>query len=272
MLKQNWVFTFKQNLKQVVIFWLSLFSDGSNLRDRASILMYHSVGENKAFFTVKKANLERQLEYLHKQNFKVILLSELIKKIHRREDISRNVVITCDDGFKDFYTTFFPLLKKFNFKATVFIATGFIGASFTNSEGIRLPTMTRGELSELQYSGLVELMPHAHTHPDFDRIKFEVAQDEIKQSVDVLTSVTGQTKDLLFSFPRGRYTQEILEYLRSTQIFIGAVSVTPGLVRTGSDLFCLPRNPVDSLTSFLEFKSKFSNVIEHYNFFKKCLK
>ncbi|MEM4724677.1 MAG: polysaccharide deacetylase family protein, partial [Candidatus Hadarchaeum sp.] len=40
------------------------------------------------------------------------------------------VVLTFDDGYRDFYTTAWPILSQFGFTATVFIATAFVGGSF----------------------------------------------------------------------------------------------------------------------------------------------
>ena len=35
----------------------------------------------------------------------------------------RSVVLTFDDGYENNYTAMFPVLKKYNFRATIFVIT-----------------------------------------------------------------------------------------------------------------------------------------------------
>src|SRR5579872_6987150 len=73
------------------------------LHSGTSILMYHSIATNKAFFTVSPYQFERQLKYLIENGYKVIKLSEFVGRLARGEDISNIVCLTFDDGYLDNY-------------------------------------------------------------------------------------------------------------------------------------------------------------------------
>ena len=64
--------------------------------------------------------------------------------------------LTLDDGYEDNYTNLFPLLKKYQAKATISVVTGSIG-----QPGI----LTADQIREMSDSGLVEFASHTVTHP-----------------------------------------------------------------------------------------------------------
>lgn len=72
---------------------------------------------------------DAQMRYLN-DHYDVISLEELCKKINKYESIPRRtVVITFDDAWRDNYVYAYPVLKKYNLPATIFIPTGFIDSS-----------------------------------------------------------------------------------------------------------------------------------------------
>jgi peptidoglycan/xylan/chitin deacetylase (PgdA/CDA1 family) len=106
------------------------------LRNKAIILMYHrvlppelvsqGVAPVQSGMYVTPKSLRLQLSFL-KRHFFIVSLSELLRRIQAREDISRCVVITFDDGWLDNYLYAYPILQEFKVPATIFLATGLIG-------------------------------------------------------------------------------------------------------------------------------------------------
>jgi len=112
----------KNILKNLVYFILSIFNFNG-----AIILMYHSIGDNSELATVKVKDFKKQLKYLKKKKFNVIKLSELVKLSEGNKKIQpKTMCLTFDDGYQDNYINVFPLLKKYNFPATIFMSTALI--------------------------------------------------------------------------------------------------------------------------------------------------
>lgn len=248
------------DIKNATFFFLSLL--GNVLEQRASILMYHSVAENKAFFTVHPKDFERQLKFFQSHDFTMLPLSNLIAKLNTKSDISKIVVLTFDDGYQDNYEHVFPLLLKYQVPATIFLVTGAIGSTVKNSEGIELPILTKKEIQEMEGSNLIEFMPHTREHIPLTELSFSAAIEQVESSRKEVEELTGKAAPIL-SYPKGRHAGYLIDYLKEHN-WLGAVTVNEGLVATESNKFILPRNSIDSTTTFTQFKGKISPVIDKY--------
>ena len=235
---------------------------GKPLGNRASILSYHNVGDDKAYFTVQPAALERQLQYIGQCGFCTLSLSDLMRRIAAKEDLSNCVALTFSDGYKSFYTEVFPLLKKFNIPATMFLTVEFLDTTIKTTEGFEFDTLAPDEMREMLESGLVEFMPQTQQTVRLSEVAFESAIENIEASRKDLESITNKEAPI-FAYPKGSYTDRLKEHLQNHN-WIGAVTLKEGLVHSDSDPYLLPRNSVDSKTSFIQFKGKLSGTIEEY--------
>lgn len=89
----------------------------------AVILYGHRIIEREeGFFGGIPAQLfERQLAYLS-ENYNLIRFSELVEYIQKGNPIPPNsITLTFDDGFRDNYSSAFPLLVKYSVPATIFL-------------------------------------------------------------------------------------------------------------------------------------------------------
>jgi peptidoglycan/xylan/chitin deacetylase (PgdA/CDA1 family) len=90
------------------------------------IFMYHSFSQAPKAGYVSAEQFEWQLRQI-KKGFNPITLLELSKLVSSNYPIPKNtVVLTIDDGYKNFYDIAYPLLKKYDIPATFFVTTGFI--------------------------------------------------------------------------------------------------------------------------------------------------
>jgi peptidoglycan/xylan/chitin deacetylase (PgdA/CDA1 family) len=64
----------------------------------------------------------KHLRYLL-NNYKIISLKKLIKCLKKDKIPPHSIIITFDDGFADNFTFAYPLLKKYNISATIFLTT-----------------------------------------------------------------------------------------------------------------------------------------------------
>lgn len=98
------------------------------------VVYFHSVAPvinqkwTRKFLTLELKYFESFLEYLKKNNWETILLEEYSNfKLQKNvKSIDKKIVLTFDDGFVDNFIYAYPLLKKYNMKATLFINPEFI--------------------------------------------------------------------------------------------------------------------------------------------------
>jgi len=104
---------------------------------KVAILMYHSIqnskkGQTSLYYqkviSSSPNDFEKQIIYL-KKRFNIISLDEYVTIVKNKRIIPRNcVIITFDDGYRDNYINAYPILRKYNVPATIFITTGKIGS------------------------------------------------------------------------------------------------------------------------------------------------
>ncbi len=123
-----------------------------------------------------------------------------------------DVVITFDDGHISNYDHAMSLLTDHNMKAQFFVTTAFIGerAHFCDWHHLR----------EMADAGMV-IGAHGHTHRFFEDLAPTDADNEFRQSKDLLSQALGREVDSM-SFPGGRYSKCNLKQARDAgyrQIF-----------------------------------------------------
>ncbi len=95
------------------------------------IIAYHGIcpGDNcPPLFTHLPLDIfQRQLQFL-KNNYDIISLKELQRCLEEKKAFpERAALLTFDDGFMNNYEYAFPLLKKYNFPAIIFLTVDYIG-------------------------------------------------------------------------------------------------------------------------------------------------
>lgn len=157
----------------------------------ASIL-YHQVN-NKS--KVSPEIFESHLEYLKRKKYKTLTIDDYVTGNFNKKE--KNIMLTFDDGYFDNYKYVYPLLKKYNMKATIFLNTFYIKnekriedteittndeANYialydyvvNKSDGSTWQYMTWEEIKEMSESGLVDFQGHSHKHmPVFSDIKLK---------------------------------------------------------------------------------------------------
>ena len=170
---------------------------------RLPILMYHSIdytADKSDRMFVSPQVFEKQMKFLRDRGYNVIPLEEAVGYISRRaRPPARTVAITIDDGYENNYKYAYPVLKKYDIPATIFVIVGLVGR-----EGF----MNWDQIKELSASGIVDIESHSMTHPWLTGIDDSALRYEMEESRKTLKDVLG--KDVKYvCYPMGGYDERV---------------------------------------------------------------
>ncbi|MGN1098630.1 MAG: polysaccharide deacetylase family protein [Clostridia bacterium] len=192
----------------IIMFILAGIFLGLNIYFASSnivIYMYHSVREEPVNpdadeLSVRPSEFEKQLEFFSSRKIKTIFADQL-KGLNEKH--SRYAVLTFDDGYEDNYTEVFPLLKKYNCKATIFMI-----ASKIDKEGY----LSSEQIREMTESGLVSVQSHTVSHEPLalgDK-EYEEVVYELGESKSIIEAVSGAPVDVV-SMPNGSFDGVVID-------------------------------------------------------------
>jgi peptidoglycan/xylan/chitin deacetylase (PgdA/CDA1 family) len=218
--------------------------------------MYHSISDESEkghpyFWTNTSPNrFAEHMRFLHDNDYKVISLSEAVDIINHNTQHStlNTVVLTFDDGYRDFYTHAFPILNQYSFSATVFLPTSFIDNE--RKEGLKAKEhLSWDEVRELRNEGIA-FGSHTVTHSQIRLLDRDQIEGEIKQSKDIIEYKIGRSVESFsypFAFPEEDrvFTKRLRDSLERCG-YENGVSTSIGRVAEREDRFFLKRIPVNS--------------------------
>lgn len=172
------------------------------------ILTYHDFTiEEGSSYDMNIVEFEKQMDYLAAHNYSVISLSELLKGLKGGQLPPKPVVITIDDGFKSNYTLAYPVLKKYNFPAILFLYTNFIEKNNGSLTWEEIKEMTKNNIEigshTLSHCNLLKYRKNENYETYLTRIR-----KEIFLSKEILESKIGR-KVKFFAYPYGAYSSTI---------------------------------------------------------------
>ncbi|HTL70306.1 MAG TPA: polysaccharide deacetylase family protein [Candidatus Eisenbacteria bacterium] len=194
------------------------------------ILMYHRIGDPlESGLAVSPETFERQMEFLKVHHYNVVSLSELVGRLRDGRPLPpKTVSITFDDGTIDNIEFAFPVLKKMNFPATVFMIT----------ENIGKPGWLSAEDLRLMDGFGVSVGSHTVSHAYLPDVKDDSEiRRQIVDSKRALEELLGHPVTL-FSYPAGGFTETARRLVQEAG-YEGAVTTNHG--RRKDDVYALRR-------------------------------
>lgn len=144
-------------------------------------VMFHSVGLYKLNWASRHISepikmFEQKIKALKKAGFESISFQEACLQ---RKTKSKAVCLTFDDGYLDNWVHVFPILKKYQMKATIFVTPEFVDPRHVirplsnpdhikeedhNPEQCCAGFLSWAEMREMEKSGLIDIQSHGLTH------------------------------------------------------------------------------------------------------------
>jgi peptidoglycan/xylan/chitin deacetylase (PgdA/CDA1 family) len=125
------------------------------------VLMYHRVADTSPEalrrYRVTPDRFEAQLAYLRRHGYHGVTVGDWRDAIAARRPLpGRAVLLTFDDGYRDFLTHAWPLLRQYGFPATVFVVADAVGgaAVWDRAYGEPAPLLSWPEIRGLRDAGV----------------------------------------------------------------------------------------------------------------------
>ena len=232
---------------------------------RIPILMYHSISVNCTAkfvpFAIPPSEFALQMLHLRENGYQSLTVSELIRVYNGRSPSPvKPVVLTFDDGFRDFSTSALPILRRHKLAATLYVVSGFVGATskwLTRiGEGSR-PLATWSEIRSIQAAG-IEIGAHSVTHRALDVLSPTEARNEIANSKSVIEQELGSPVRS-FAYPFGHQNSRTRQLVREAG-FSSACAVKYAMSTSEDDPFALARQIVRPGTDVSRFEAILSGA------------
>lgn len=218
------------------------------------ILMYHSVAEEDESAThpyywvaVRPSLFREQMAWLHEHGYQTVTLEGAVSRLRgTTQDTARPVVITFDDGYRNFLESAFPALQEYGFSATMFLPTNSIGTETRSFKG--RDCLTWKEVRELRQQG-IEFGSHTVSHPQLHDLPPHRIREEILTSRQAIEDNLGCAVDTFaypYAFPQsdGPFKAMVREILEEGGYRYG-VCTQIGRASRGSDPLFLERLPMN---------------------------
>ena len=198
------------------------------------VLNYHKVVDEHMSLSVPLADFEQHMKWLKEYGYTSITPEELYEFIVNGSELpEKPVLITFDDGYKDNYTNAYPIMKKYGFKGTIFVVTGFLGV-YDNY-------MTWEQAKELADNGF-SIESHTYSHKSMTEASDEEISKELTKSRDTIRNKLGIDADFM-AYPTGTYNLHIAELVQKAG-YKGAFTIKYDNVSRESNVYALERVPI----------------------------
>lgn len=208
------------------------------------ILIYHYVEYVKderdtirQSLNIQPNIFELQIQTLISSGYTFVTPNQIAKIETGRLKVEKPVILSFDDGYRDFYTDVFPILKKHNIRAVAYVNPGLMD---------KLNYMYWDQVGEIVQSGLVEIGSHGVSHQSLSSLDPKQAEWEIQQSKSMLENKLGITITSI-AYPYGHYNSVVADIAKSAG-YTSALTTNEGTNENTKEKFTLKRIHPGTLT------------------------
>ncbi len=178
---------------------------------RIPILIYHEITEkmptrDQFYMQTTAKRFEEQLKGLQEEGYTFISYDDLVEYSKGNKALSeKTLLVGFDDGWIGNYNNAFPILKKLNVPAAIYVVDDQVGTeNFFSWE----------QAKEMSDSGLVNIYSHGKTHIYYDKVSSEELLNGLNEAYENIEKHIGKGINKVFTYPFGACTEEQIVKLR----------------------------------------------------------
>jgi peptidoglycan/xylan/chitin deacetylase (PgdA/CDA1 family) len=213
------------------------------------ILMYHRIATDGPpglkRWRLAPELFDAHMNALHGAGYQTITLAEWAEAVDRQRPVEgKRVLLTFDDGYRDFLSGAVPALRRHGFSATMFLVAERIGqtALWDAEFGDCAALMSWEEIKSLQPIG-IEFGAHSCVHKKMTEMASTELAEDTKRTRAILEEGLGIPVPTL-AYPYGDQNESVRRVVGEAGTR-AAVTTEPGISKLGNDLLRLPRIEVD---------------------------
>ncbi|MGT2911137.1 polysaccharide deacetylase family protein [Streptococcus cameli] len=201
------------------------------------ILMYHAIHvmapeeAESANLIVDPTIFESHIQALKDNGYYAVSPEEAYKIL--TENVlpkdKKVVWLTFDDSIWDFYDIAYPILKKYNMKATNNVITGTVGYE---------ANLSLDEMKEMKENG-ISLQAHTVNHPSLEYVDATTQSSELVGSKQFLDTNLSQDT-ISIAYPSGSYSEETITLVEQANYKL-ATTTNEGIASAADGLLTLKR-------------------------------
>lgn len=197
------------------------------------VVMYHAIDhkDRETKLSVSPESFERQMAFLARHRYRVVPFEAVADQLGRKAPFPpRTIAITFDDGFMNNYRYAYPVLKKYNLPATIFVIVDKIGQpGYCGWQ----------ELREMASSGVITIGSHTRSHRWLPSLGTKDLERELRSSKETLERELGVPVRTL-CYPIGAFNDRVQRAARAAG-YRCAAGTNPGKGAPSDDPFCVKR-------------------------------
>lgn len=166
------------------------------------VLMYHSISNEQGNpVIISPALLEEEFKYIKDNGYTPITLDDLYNYLQNNAQIpEKSLLLTFDDGYENNYSALFPLLKKYGFRATIFVITSYVDKNSAY--------LTSTQIKEMNSYG-VDIESHTVNHPYLNSLTKDKQLYELTESKSFLQKLLNKKINYI-AYPYGAHNSDTL--------------------------------------------------------------
>ena len=212
-IKLRYVFCIIILILAIVIVFNIIIKRNNNVKEavKIPILLYHefvkvvpdSDPDNYSYINTPQS-FEENIKTLLENGYTFISFNELNDANNGKIKLpSKPILITMDDGYYSNYEYIYPILEKYNVKASIFIVTDNIEKEVDGKKYLDWE-----QCLKMEESGLVEIYSHSKRHIFYNRFSLKTIVSDVKNSYKDIEEKLGKRELKVFAYPYGAYTKQ----------------------------------------------------------------